>query len=358
MSQSLKTSDTPIVGQRTWDIYCAVIDNYGDVGVCWRLARHLAAANQTVRLFIDDATALQWMASAAERANITTLAWPPDISGAERDPQTCSDVVIEAFGCRLPPSTEAAIAASKQCTWINLEYLTAQPYATAAHGLPSPVMSGPAAGRIKWFFYPGFTAGTGGVLGPEPDPADAWPARERDGLQVGVFSYECPALAHLAAQAAAGNIHLFAAAGRSAQALKALSPSSKNRTDLAPMTQPAFDRYLEAMDLNVVRGEDSLVRAIWAGKPFIWHIYPQDDQAHQQKLAAFLDWLAPPAEVRALHNAWNDPEDATAFASLWSDTTRQPLLAAWGACVRNARKRLSEQPGLIDQLVAFVVSKQ
>ena len=45
MSQSLKTPDTPIVGQRTWDIYCAVIDNYGDVGVCWRLARHLAAAN-------------------------------------------------------------------------------------------------------------------------------------------------------------------------------------------------------------------------------------------------------------------------------------------------------------------------
>ena len=31
-----------------WDIFCQVIDNHGDVGVCWRLARELAARGHTV----------------------------------------------------------------------------------------------------------------------------------------------------------------------------------------------------------------------------------------------------------------------------------------------------------------------
>jgi hypothetical protein len=39
----------------------------------------------------------------------------------------------------------------------------------------------------------------------------------------------------------------------------------------------------------LVRGEDSFVRAQFAGKPFIWDIYPQDIDAHLKKLDAFLD---------------------------------------------------------------------
>ena len=45
-----------------WDLFCRVVDNFGDVGVCWRLAADLAQRGEQVRLWIDDASALTWMA--------------------------------------------------------------------------------------------------------------------------------------------------------------------------------------------------------------------------------------------------------------------------------------------------------
>ena len=45
-----------------WDLFCRVVDNFGDVGVCWRLACELARRGDAVRLWIDDASALAWMA--------------------------------------------------------------------------------------------------------------------------------------------------------------------------------------------------------------------------------------------------------------------------------------------------------
>ena len=43
-------------------------------------------------------------------------------------------------------------------------------------------------------------------------------------------------------------------------------------------------------DLNFVRGEDSLVRAIYSGKPFIWQPYIQGNDAHLEKLNAFINF--------------------------------------------------------------------
>ena len=73
---------------------------------------------------------------------------------------------------------------------------------------------------------------------------------------------------------------------------------SKESLELAPsiqvlsipfISQDDYDWFLAQCDLNIVRGEDSFIRAQLVGKPFIWHIYPQGDQAHQVKLAAFLE---------------------------------------------------------------------
>ena len=341
---------------RRWDIYCWVIDNYGDVGVCWRLARALVARGHGVRLFINDPAPLQWMATTEDRAAIATHAWPtdgPDATAAKN----CGDVVIEAFGCQLPRSTEAAIAASAHTVWINLEYLTAEPYAAANHGLASPVMTGPAKGFTKWFFYPGFTPETGGLLGPSTDEIAPWPLPPDDRLQVGVFSYECPALANLHALANVARLHLYAAAGRSGEALKAQFGPSPARTDLTPMSQQAFDGFLIAMDLNIVRGEDSLVRALWAGHPFVWHIYPQTDGVHFEKLTAFLDWLQPPTPVRELHAVWNDPARADELPARWEAATTATCWHAWCETVSHARARLCAQPTLIERLEAFVATK-
>ena len=138
-----------------WDIFCKVIDNYGDIGVCWRLSADLASREEQVRLWVDDATALAWMAPGG-CAGVEVLAWTEPFTHHGVTP---GDVLVEAFGCDIAPEFIAAYAKSTSArgsnhSWINLEYLSAEPYAQRSHGLPSPVVSGPGAGLTKHFFYP------------------------------------------------------------------------------------------------------------------------------------------------------------------------------------------------------------
>ena len=118
------------------------------------------------------------------------------------------------------------------------------------------------------------------------------------------------------------------------------------------LTQVDFDHLLWACDLNFVRGEDSLVRALWAGQPLVWHIYPQHDDAHHAKLEAFLDWLQAPASLRVFHRAWNGIGSA---APVWPDAA---TLDDWRGCVQSARQRLLTQPDLVTQLGDFVQGKR
>jgi uncharacterized repeat protein (TIGR03837 family) len=100
--------------------------------------------------------------------------------------------------------------------------------------------------------------------------------------------------------------------------------------------------------LNFVRGEDSLIRALWAGKALVWHIYPQEDGAHAAKLNAFLDWLDAPVSLRQFHLTWN---------GLSQRRLPEIDLLAWQACVQNARQRLMKQADLVSQLLQFVAEK-
>ena len=145
-----------------WVIFCRVVDNHGDLGVCWRLASQLANKGKQVTLYVDDASALAWMAPVGCEG-VKVLAWPTE-AGAYNSPVP-PDVVIEAFGCALPLHVQAALAGqTKPPVWINLEYFSAEAVSVRNHGLPSPIMSGPAKGWTKTFFYPGFTPETGGLL--------------------------------------------------------------------------------------------------------------------------------------------------------------------------------------------------
>ena len=148
-----------------WDIFCQVIDNFGDIGVCWRFSCDLAARGVQVRLWVDDASALAWMApDGCPGVEVRPWVQPLDLQNLQP-----SDVWIEAFGCEIAPEFVAACA-DHTCAdgtkplWINLEYLSAEGYVERSHALPSLVRDGPAAGRQKWFFYPGFSDKTGGLL--------------------------------------------------------------------------------------------------------------------------------------------------------------------------------------------------
>lgn len=356
----------------TWDVFCHVVDNWGDVGVCWRLCRQLGAADQRVRLWIDDATALDWMAPGARDGRVpgvTVHDWPRTQPDAPPPPLPAGDVLIEAFGCHVPDAWVAALLPAigqdgRPTVWLNLEYLSAEPWVARSHGLPSPVLHGPLTGRTKWFFFPGFTPDTGGLLLEADLPvrqaafdALAWRAGigRHDGPWVSLFCYEPAALPRLVAQPALANALWLVAAGRSTAAWAALRPplpAGARAQVLASIPQPAFDERLWACDLNLVRGEDSLVRALWAGQPFLWQLYPQDDGVHFDKLAAFLRWFDGPPDWHAWMRAWNDAPDAE------PPPLTPQRLAVWREAARDTRARLLAQDDLLTRLLAFVQQRR
>lgn len=353
----------------TWDIFCQVIDNFGDVGVCWRTAAELVARGQIVRLWMDDASALQWMTPKPWPEGLSVHPWPTQAADA---PGAMGDVVVEAFGCEIPEPFVAAIARKaaqgKPPVWLNLEYLSAEDYVQRCHRLPSRIMSGPAAGLTRWFFYPGFTPATGALVRESDLPGrqqafaarrDQWRAQygvQAQDCAVSLFCYEPAALPQLLEQLGAAHDlrpRLLVTPGRATAAVQSLPRAAAlSPVYLQPCPQPQFDDMLWACDLNLVRGEDSLVRALWAGQSMVWHIYPQHDNAHHDKLNAFLDWLHAPQSLRAFHHAWNGMTAPQTLPLLSPD-----LLGEWQACVQAARGGLVAQNDLIAQIQAFVAEK-
>jgi uncharacterized repeat protein (TIGR03837 family) len=354
-----------------WDIFCTVIDNHGDLGVCWRLTRQLRDAGQSVRLWVDDASALSWMApNAHQEPGIEVRPWSDASQSSTLQALPPADVWVEAFGCDIPEAFVAHGAATRaqQPKWINLEYLSAEDWVPRMHQLPSPIMSGPAKGWTKTFFYPGFTPDTGGLL-RETDLLErqqnfdlvkrsAWrqkhaPNLAPNGLLISLFCYEPAALPQMLAQLVGTPHHLLVTPGRPLAAVQQVLAGMAEPpywSALPYTAQNGFDEMFWASDLNFVRGEDSLVRALWAGKPFIWHIYPQDDNAHHAKLEAFLNWMQAPESLRKAHWVWNGLE-----AREWP-VIDSNLLADWSACTQAARQSLFQQHDLVRQLKMHVAN--
>ena len=372
---------------RHWDIFCSVVDNYGDIGVTWRLARQLVAEHgQAVRLWVDDLAAFIRLCPDADGQaacqmcqGVEVRAW---VDGVRLGPQI--DVVIEAFACQLPSAIEDELrSASSTPCWINLEYLSAEQWIESCHGLPSPQ----GGGLSKYFFFPGFAPATGGLLREHDliDRRDAFQAdpiaqqeflaqlgvsRQQDALLVSLFTYENPALARWLDIWAAGasftqvlvpegralnDIHEWA--GKSLSVGDTLKRGSLVIQVVPFISQSKFDYLLWACDFNVVRGEDSFVRAQWAGRPMLWHIYPQADEAHLDKLDAFLaryiDVLPEDVAgcVRDLAQGWNTQQMDQAVWEAWQQKRKRIELHARDWC-----DTLCRQADLAAQLVRFTAN--
>lgn len=367
----------PHTTRQTWDIFCNVIDNWGDIGVCWRLAQNLSQRNIHVRLWIDNITALTWMRSPTDLA-IEIIHWTKNTPKIEPE-----DVFIEAFGCHAPESYLNAVALKAQHhqapIWINLEYLSAQSYTRNSHKLPSLQQFGATKGLIRWFFYPGFYRETGGLLRELDLQAQQasfntqrWlhthsiPVIDH-ALRICLFHYHNQALQDLLQQwmASPTPIHLLATAGHTSTQIAALNlppstpsmlPSTTHHknltiTYLPYLTQKDFDHLLWSCDFNMVRGEDSWIRAIWAKKPFIWQPYIQDDQEHLRKLEAFTDLIpdAPPTWKQFQLN-WTKQE-----LTEWPSIANQLPLITY--TLNEWEKHLITQPDLSSSLIEFVQQK-
>lgn len=373
------------------DIFCTVIDNYGDIGVAWRLARRLAHDfGYPVRLWVDDLASFGRIAPLLEEHadqqtldDIAVRRWRAEDSFADYKP---ADVVIEAFGCRLPHAVEAAMATQSPAPqWINLEYLSAEDWVSGCHRMPSPH---PRLPLVKRFFFPGFTTDTGGLLCEDglmetrrrwqQDPLAQkafWqmfdiPEKQAGEWRVSLFAYENPAIGEL--------LSLWAA---DEQPVSCMVPEGKALADVSrffgqplqagqhlrrgaltahvlPMTdQDGYDLTLWSCDFNFVRGEDSFVRAQWAARPLAWHIYKQDEDAHLIKLDAFLSHYcaAMPAgmadAIRGFSHAWNLGAGA---ADAWRKLA--PWLPEWRRYSTEWPETLLEGGDLGARLVQFMES--
>lgn len=356
------------------DIFCRVIDNYGDIGVCWRLARRLAQGHGwAVRVWVDDPATLARIEplaapSGARPHGVEIVAWREPVPAAPEP----ADVVIEAFACD-PPADYLARLGPEQ-VWLNVEYLSAEDWVQSHHGLPSPQ----GGGRVKHFFFPGFTERTGGLMREPGLPArrDAFqadpaaiahylcglgfaPALAADVAHgrremVTLFCYaETPAHALFEALAAADIPRVLALTGGALPGLAAGAHGAVTVTRVPFVAQADYDPLLWAAAVNAVRGEDSFVRAQLAARPMLWNIYPQDEDAHGVKLDAWLDRYPATPALRALHHAWNGLAGREALPG---------ALAAWLAPAEQARLRdaarqwsdtLGRLPELADALVEF-----
>jgi uncharacterized repeat protein (TIGR03837 family) len=376
-----------------WDVFCSVVDNYGDAGVAWRLARQLVAEHRRdTRFFVDALPVLSRIAPdvdpSRERQNVEgveIIRW----EGADRPmpPTTPGQTVIEAFGCGLPSSyLDAMVALPAAPAWINLEYLSAESWIEGCHGLKS---HHPRLPLQRHFYFPGFTAASGGLLREadllsrrdafQNDPAARatfWRllgvALPEGALAISLFCYpnrHLPALLDAWADGdasvcclvpegvASGELDRWTG-GAVPHAGQVLARGRLSLAGIPFVAQDLYDRLLWSCDLNLVRGEDSFVRSLWAARPFVWQPYPQADSAQLAKLDAFLERYASgvpharPASLDAWHRAWNDPASDESITALWQAFTAE--LPAIGAYARRWTADLAGQPDLTTRLVRMI----
>ncbi|WP_336356412.1 elongation factor P maturation arginine rhamnosyltransferase EarP [Pseudomonas granadensis] len=340
-----------------WDIFCTVVDNFGDIGVTWRLARQLVAEHSlTVRLWVDDLRAFERICPAIDidaaqqyQQGVEVRHWP--VEWVHTD---AADVVIAAFACNLPNDyMDAMSARERPPLWMNLDYLSAEDWVVGCHGLPSVKYKSVQ----KIFFFPGFQPGTGGLLRERglleqrrQFQQDA--AAQRQFLQglgierapdaqlISLFAYENAGLASWLDVLAAADTptHLLVPEGRilgdvarwlevETLTVGAIHQRQSLTVQVLPFVrQDQYDHLLWCCDFNAVRGEDSFVRAQWAGRPMLWHIYQQDEDIHLDKLDAFL----------ALYTKRLSPAAAEAMNGLWRAwSAGQPIGEHWLAACKH-----------------------
>lgn len=288
-----------------FDIFCNVVDNFGDAGVCLRLARELTVLGDSVCLYCNNPATLNTIVNSSDLENekLCLKIWDKHT----KDSYQASEVAVAAFSCRIEDEILKKIEDDSKLI-INLEYLSAEPFVDDFHTLPSPLYKIPCC-----FFFPGFTSKSGGLNFESSFMKKIKNSKElhlngsgcKKPLTITLFSYSNPSSAQLFHELTSEPIFK----GAKLLVFEGLPLDNFNKrlnlhlkvndeavlendleVKVLPMlSQDEYDDLILSSDLNFVRGEDSISRAILSGLPFIWQIYPQDENAHIVKLNSFLD---------------------------------------------------------------------
>ncbi len=310
-------------------ILCKVVDNFGDIGFVYRLAKNLVQLNpqREIRIAVDNLAAFNKIESRVDPAlaeQVLEVAWAeseskPKIAGrlkifdatnaavcAREWTKKPARVILECFQCGRPDWLEALLFDGvTRALIINIDYLTAEDYAEEFHRLKSGTRS-PLVRKVN--FMPGFTAKTGGlILDAAAETASKpknVPATENGfitktaGPQILMFSYPkdfAPIIRAISRWNKAAQVNLAQGAGKESflaaneNCLQEQEACGLCVRELPCRSQEEGDENLYAQDILFVRGEDSLSRACLSGKPFVWQAYLQDDNYHLVKVQALLE---------------------------------------------------------------------
>jgi uncharacterized repeat protein (TIGR03837 family) len=378
------------------DLFCRVVDNFGDIGVSWRFARQLQREHGwEIRLWVDDLAAFQRIEPSLDITleqqhlqGVEIRRWLRDLPLISPHP-----IVIAAFSCELPMSWLQAMKQARSI-WINLEYLSAEDWVEHYHGLPSLRQDG----LKPYFFFPGFTNKTGGLprendlverriswtanhtrqarflseIGLPPDVVQVMergsittssPLKSSDVVDdsaslrprlVSLFCY--PHAPYHALLDALDHDHQTSILLVPDGVCPGITPGQSGKVQVLRipfLSQDKYDQLLWTCDLNFVRGEDSFMRATWAGKPFIWQIYPQQEDAHLIKLDAWLARTALPQHAQDCQRAWNHPHQPIHFRDALVTALEPDRFQDWKANSVFLSDRLSQIPTLADSITRF-----
>ncbi len=303
----------------TIDIFCHVIDNYGDIGVVYRLAKDLRDKhNGKIRVImnkLDEFVKINPSASITSYQEINNIIYIEEEFFKENfEKFSVADIFIEAFGCNIFDEY-IEVAKTKSRLWINLEYLSGEKWIEDVHLMES--LTGSSTLK-KIFYMPGFSKNSGGLLmddgflkrsnhtknNPKAVLSKYFKDFDfQDKLVGSIFSYEKNfenLIKTLQAQEKE-TVLLLMGEKTKKSFLEIFEKNYKEDFlnfrkcgkiylyDVDFLSQEEYEEIISAVDFNFTRGEDSIVRGLLLGKPFLWHIYLQEDMVHMDKLNSFLE---------------------------------------------------------------------
>lgn len=306
---------------KTLDIFCEIIDNYGDIGVVYRVAKEFKKnyPNLKLRVFLNRLEEFKKINSKVSDTPFQEIDGIEYLTFNYIDENiknfSASQVIIEAFGCKIPEKY-MDIAYEQSELLINLEYLSAEDWIEDFHLQSSPLGKGKLK---KIFFMPGFTEKSGGiiadsnyleriekVLSNKEFYANKYLSdiENRENKIIGtLFSYE-KNFENLFRDLKIldKEVVILALGEKTQESLRNFF--KKNSIEyfrnsikygkieirfLEFLNQEEYEELINIVNFNFVRGEDSFIRAVLTGKPYMWHIYCQEDYAHMDKIEGFLD---------------------------------------------------------------------
>lgn len=306
-------------------VLCKVVDNFGDIGVVFRLCRALSELkkNLEIRLVVSNLDSFAKISKGIDSTKTfqefrgwKVFDWNDNALCKKEFSKNPPEFILECFQCGRPEWLEELLFSPQfnlNVQIVNVEYLTAESWADDFHLLKS----GTRSAKIKKInFMPGFTKKTGGLI---LDKNFMYCLSEKkfalnlvkqnlykkilsedfsDSFKILIFSY--PKNFDFLASAIKEfsflkKIIVFVASGAGADSAKiSLKKFKVDFVCLPFMQQEVWDAFLSLMDFSFVRGEDSFSRCCLFGNPFIWNIYPQEEEFHIVKLNAFLQKIKIP----------------------------------------------------------------